>query len=111
VKFVRTFADLMAKRPAASISTCRFCITEQRKTGKYDYKQIGWYYSTRAAVCTTCAQAKRDDVMPHVITAERRARQWLKGGKYNHEPRFIAGLVGLPESRVVEIIEELRGAA
>lgn len=81
----RTFGDLMQLRQPCSIGgVCKRC-------GKWGVE--GWHYSVRASICTVCAEKAKDEVLPSVVAAERKARSWVK----NHADsgaKFIASLSG-----------------
>lgn len=59
-----TFGELLAYKHTTTVGRCRFC---ER------YHVEGVYYSTRAGCCLECAAARRDEVMPAVAKAERKA--------------------------------------
>lgn len=88
----RTFGDLMQLRQARRIGgVCKRC---------HSYNVDGWHYSTRASICTDCAEKARDELLPSVATGERKARSWIKQGLGGGNAKFIASVSGASVSFV-----------
>jgi hypothetical protein len=61
-----TFGDIRAADPhrRTTVGVCRFC---------QSYHVTGVYYSTRAGCCFECADKRKDEVLPAVAKAEKKA--------------------------------------
>lgn len=96
---VRTYGDLIrVAKPTSLRGTCCAC---------HDWHNPTWQLSTRASICKACCERKADQVLGAIVTAERRAKHWVK----NHpgcDAKFIAGLSGCPIAFVEGLIKELR---
>lgn len=84
----RTFGDLMELR-APSTGYLHHC----KRCRAYGAGIAHWHYSVRASICEPCAVKAKDELLPRVAAAERKARSWVK----NHADsgaQFIASLSG-----------------
>lgn len=95
---VRTFGELLDKRgnyAHTHCSTCRFC-------GSWNSPNIK--YSVRSSVCVDCCEKRRDEVLPVIVTAEKKARAMLKDGT---TPPYNAKWLSRLSGATVEFCEQI----
>lgn len=96
---VRTYGDLIrVATPSSQRGTCCAC---------HDWHNPTWQLSTRASICRKCCERKADQILGSIVTAERRAKSWVK----NHpdcNAKFISSLSGCSVEFVEGLIKELR---
>lgn len=84
---IRTYGDLITKRrPNTLRGTCCACHKWDKPT---------WQLSTRASICGSCCERKSAEVLGSILSAERKARRWIKRHSYNISVEFIAHISGL----------------
>ena len=97
---VRTYGDLLKVRDqTCQRGTCCACHKWDKPT---------WQLSTRASICRECCERKSAQVLGSIVTAERRARRWVKGHPNLHNSegaKFIANLCGLSIEFINGLIE------
>jgi len=100
---VRTYGDLIAHRnPSSNRGTCCACHKWDKPT---------WQLSTRASICKGCCEKKSDQTLGSIVTAERKARRWVKGHWTTSNAAFIAHISGVSVEYVEGLIAKERGAA
>ncbi len=105
---IRTYGDLVKiARPSSTRGNCCACHAWDRPT---------WQLSTRASICDKCCERKAGEVLGSILTAERKARRYLRDAiKRGEDPaknvQFYAGLSRAPASFVEAEIKRQRTVA
>src|ERR1700728_4148081 len=99
---VRTYGDLIRVcKPISQRGTCCAC---------HDWHNPTWQLSTRASICRKCCERKTDQVLGSLVSAERKAKSWVKRHP-NRDAKFISGLAGVPIEYVQGLIVRRDSAA
>ena len=86
-KGARTYGELIKLvKPSCYNGTCCAC---------HNWGRTTWQLSTRASICEDCCKRKADETLGPIVTAERKARRWVRNHPNLHgEPQFIVNLSG-----------------
>lgn len=96
---IRTYGDLVrVATPTSLRGTCCAC---------HDWHNPTWQLSTRASICKACCERKADQVLGSIVTAERRAKSWVKKHP-TCDAKFISSLSGCSIEFVEGLIQEFR---
>ena len=68
-----------------------------------------WQLSTRASICRECCERKSGEVLGSIVSAQRKARRWIKGHHAGGcSAEFIASISGCELDWVKAEIEKRR---